>query len=267
MPSPILPTTYTPTSYGIKSKVNVLRSEAISGKILTRRVGGQRFEFSLAFQPMTREQFSPIHAFLMEQEGSQGIFYIQIPTFSNSATAAGEYVNYSGSTKLFMLKSDGTTLPFLYPSTTVSHAVTVVNDSGVNKFAIDGVTAPALTIRRGNTYIFNQDDASNSGHPIHFADSSNSQITSGVTVTGTPGIYGAKTVFTVPNSIGAISKYYCTVHGNGMGGWLNAINANASPTYSSSPVYARVSLTNNIQEVVYNADGLVRFEIDLVERL
>ena len=40
-------------------------------------------------------------------------------------------------------------------------AVTVVN-SGVYKFALDGVTAPALTLVKGFTYTFDVSDASNS---------------------------------------------------------------------------------------------------------
>lgn len=111
MPSPLLPTDISPKSYTIKSKHNVLKSESLSGKILTRKIGGQRFEFTLVFPPMTRSQFSPIHAFLMEQEGMAGIFYIQIPTFSDSPTNAGEYANYNNHNKLYMLTGATTTMP------------------------------------------------------------------------------------------------------------------------------------------------------------
>lgn len=107
MPTPLLPTTPAPMSYQIKSKVNTLQSESLSGKILTRKVGGQRFEATLVFPPMNSGAFNAIHAFLMEQEGTSGIFFIEIPTFGDTAGVAGEYINFSNHNKLYMVKSDG----------------------------------------------------------------------------------------------------------------------------------------------------------------
>ena len=59
-----------------------------------------------------------------------------------------------------------------------TYVVTVVG--GV--FYIDGVSAPVLTLDRGNTYIFDQSDSSNSGHPLAFKDGSGNSYTTGVTV-------------------------------------------------------------------------------------
>lgn len=112
MPSPLLPTSPAPVSYKITSKVNTLKSESLSGHIKTRKVGGQRFEATLVFPPMNRGAFNEIHAFLMEQEGSNGIFYIEIPTFGTTHGVAGEYVNFSNHTKTYMVKTGGVdTLP------------------------------------------------------------------------------------------------------------------------------------------------------------
>jgi len=111
VPSPLLPVSPAPISYKITSKVNTLRSESLSGKVLTRKIGGQRFEATLVFPPMNRGAFNAIHAFLMEREGSSGIFYIKIPVFGDTAGATGEYYNYDNSTKLYMAKSDGGDYP------------------------------------------------------------------------------------------------------------------------------------------------------------
>ena len=51
--------------------------------------------------------------------------------------------------------------------------------------------------------------------------------TSGVTITGTPGSSGAKTPFVVPNDAPASLKYYCTVHGNGMGNTITIVAADS----------------------------------------
>lgn len=146
MPSPLLPTSPAPVSYKISSKVNTLRSESLSGKILTRKVGGQRFEATLVFPPMNKSAFNEIHAFLMEQEGSSGIFYIQIPTFGDTHGVAGEYINYTNHDKMYMVKSDGVdTMPdvLVTGGTPVSNATymrcSLKNSVQVITYGQDGV--------------------------------------------------------------------------------------------------------------------------------
>ena len=39
-----------------------------------------------------------------------------------------------------------------------------------NVFYIDGVSNPSLTLVKGFTYVFDQEDSSNSNHPFHFKD-------------------------------------------------------------------------------------------------
>lgn len=110
-------------------------------------------------------------------------------------------------------------------SATTTYAVTVVNVGGVNVFALDGSNNPSIHLIRGNTYIFDQSNASNSGHPLAFKNGSAS-YTTGVTTTGTPGQAGAKTTIVVdvdaPSS-GLI--YYCTVHGNAMGNSITSVTS------------------------------------------
>ena len=117
------------------------------------------------------------------------------------------------------------------PSTT--YIVTVAPkssyDSGSsNAFYIDGVERPTLTLTEGNTYFFIQSDASNGAggsHPLRFSTTANgthgsgSEYTTGVTVVGTPGTFGAYTKITVAASAPTL-YYYCSNHSN-MGGQLN----------------------------------------------
>ena len=49
---------------------------------------------------------------------------------------------------------------------TVTYTVTVHNARSGNIFRINGVNNPVITMKRGSTYIFDQSDASNSGHPL-----------------------------------------------------------------------------------------------------
>ena len=106
--------------------------------------------------------------------------------------------------------------------TPVTYTVTVVNVSGSNYYFIDGVQQLQLELYEGNTYTFDQSDSSNSGHPLRFSITSNgthsggSEYTTGVTVSGTPGSSGAKTVIVVASGAPTL-YYYCTNHSN-MGG-------------------------------------------------
>ena len=86
-----------------------------------------------------------------------------------------------------------------------------------NVFYLNGLSNPPIQLLKGHTYIFDQADSSNSGHPLHFKDTGGSQYTSGVTVTGTAGQAGAKVTIVVPIDATEPSQYYCTAHGNGMG--------------------------------------------------
>jgi len=123
---------------------------------------------------------------------------------------------------------------------TVTYTVTVVNDGGSNVFAINGSNKPVLTMKRGSTYIFNQADASNSGHPLAIkSDAGGVQTT---TVSGTAGQSGATVTYqpaypSAPSDL----RYYCTVHGNGMG---NTITMN-NPNTTTQQVVTQVTTPTN----------------------
>lgn len=108
---------------------------------------------------------------------------------------------------------------------TQTYTVTVASVGGSNRFILDGSNYPAITLKRGYTYVFDQSDSSNTGHPIAFRTSDDSAYTSGVTTTGTAGSSGAKTTFVVPSDAPASLKYYCTVHGNSMGNNITVTDA------------------------------------------
>jgi len=114
----------------------------------------------------------------------------------------------------------------------VTKTVTVVSTSSGNKYVIDGVQQETLELAEGNTYRFDQSDASNNGHPFRFSETPNgthgggSAYTTGVTINGTPGNAGAYTQITVAANAPTL-YYYCTVH-SGMGGQANTPTQDAN---------------------------------------
>ena len=109
---------------------------------------------------------------------------------------------------------------------TVTYTVTVANVGGVNIFLINGVNNPVITMKRGSTYIFNQSDNSNVGHPLRIKSAAGGQqttINAGTlgtvaTVTNEPAYPSA------PNNL----RYYCTVHGNAMGNTITMNDPNTT---------------------------------------
>jgi len=118
-------------------------------------------------------------------------------------------------------------------ATTHNYTVTVVQ-SGGNKYAIDGVTTAELTLVKGLTYVFDVSDSSNSGHPFRFKDASGNSFSTGVTTSGTAGQSGATVTLVVPTSGTQPARYYCTVHGNGMGNTITTVDSATTFTVTVS---------------------------------
>ena len=155
---------------------------------------------------------------------------------------------------------------------TVTYTVTVVNVGGVNYFAINGVTNPVLTMKRASTYIFNQSDSSNVGHPLRIkSDAGGQQTTINAGTLGTDATVTYQPAYpTAPNDL----RYYCTVHGNGMGNTITMNNPNTiqqqtsvTSTSQSNP-YGTPDPTAEYPQEIYKIDrksaenrAVVQFEL------
>jgi len=174
--------------------------------------------------------------------------------FSLGADSNIDGVNVSGGTYVSWNWDAGA-------NSNATYTVKVVSDGG-NKYRFDdfGTSAVTLELAEGSTYVFDQSDGSNSGHPLRFSTTSNgthgggSEYTTGVTTTGTPGSAGAKTTIVVASGA-PILFYYCTQH-SGMGGQANTNStAGASNFDGSIPSRVRASQTAGFSIVSYNATG------------
>ncbi len=105
------PTTPEFQAINLKSTHNNLKSVTISGRSQVRTIGGQKWEFSAKYNPMTRAEFQPVFAFVTSQQGSLGTFTIVPPVIgSTSGTATGTaLVNGSASVGATSVPVDGFT--------------------------------------------------------------------------------------------------------------------------------------------------------------
>jgi hypothetical protein len=106
---------------------------------------------------------------------------------------------------------------------TITITVTVAG----GKFLLDGVSQATYSATPGNTYKFDQADASNGaggGHPLRLATAADAagstEYTTGVTTNGSPGSAGAYTQIVVTATTVQALHYYCSNH-TGMGGLFN----------------------------------------------
>ena len=170
---------------------------------------------------------------------------------TNINTVAGNNTNIntvagvsSDVTTIANISSDVTSLANSLEKT---YTVTVTNPGSGNVFVLgsDG-NAPAIEVFRGNTYVFNQSDATNDGHPLVFKNGS-SAYEIGVTYflngsEATQSNYVNTTTFNAGRSSGVRKvqievasnapssglRYYCYIHGNGMGNTITVKDSNIS---------------------------------------
>ena len=142
-----------------------------------------------------------------------------------------------------------------------TYTVKVVSDSG-NKYRFDGFGTSAVTLdlAEGGTYIFDQSDSSNSGHPLRFSTTSDgthgsgSEYTTGVTTVGTPGSSGAYTQIVVAASAPTL-YYYCSVH-SGMGGQANTNSTLGSSNFDGTiQSTAKVNANAGFSIITYTGNG------------
>ena len=81
-------------------------------------------------------------------------------------------------------------------------------------YALDGVEAPFIELKPGNTYRFDQSDGTNATHPLafYYDPGKTTAFTTGVTTNGTPGSSGAYTQIVVSDTTPHILYYQCSSH-------------------------------------------------------
>jgi len=128
------PTTPEFQAINLESRHNNVMSETVSGRMQVRTLGGQRWSFTAKYNPMTREEFQPVFAFVMSQQGRFGTFTNVPPVIGdasgdvsgtalvNATTAAGatsvamdgitgtikagDFIKFASHSKVYMVTAD-----------------------------------------------------------------------------------------------------------------------------------------------------------------
>jgi len=72
------------TAFNIKSNQKTLVSQTDSGKTYRRQIDGQRWSFTVSYPLMTRANFQPIMAFIVQQRSQKESFTITFPSYLNA---------------------------------------------------------------------------------------------------------------------------------------------------------------------------------------
>lgn len=84
------------SSVQLTSKQPVLKDMTNSGRLLARTNTAHSWDISISYNPMTRSEFEPVYAFLLQRLGALNPFYVSLPQYRNPKdTAFSAYNNSS----------------------------------------------------------------------------------------------------------------------------------------------------------------------------
>ena len=118
-------------SIQFRSNQPVAISRTNSGRVTTRAIAGHNWKIAITYNPMTRDQFEPVYAFLQERRGRLKPFEIVLPQYNTPRNTVTSTIAVDG-------------------------AIT----AGATNFMVDGVSSGSL--RPGD--MFNFTDSANSNH-------------------------------------------------------------------------------------------------------
>ena len=101
----------------------VAMSRTNSGRVTTRAIAGQNWRIAITYNPMTRDEFEPVYAFLQERRGRLKPFEIVLPQYNSPRSTVTSTIAVDG-------------------------AIT----AGATNFMVDGVTSGSL--RPGDMFNF-----------------------------------------------------------------------------------------------------------------
>ena len=69
-------------SVSLKSVLPSMTTRTNSGRAIVRNIAGHKWEMSLSYNPLTRAEFEPLHAFLLQKKGATSHFFVSLPQYT-----------------------------------------------------------------------------------------------------------------------------------------------------------------------------------------
>ena len=85
-------------SVKLGSNQKIMTDRTNSGRITQRSHAYHKFTIDITYNPMTKAEFLPVYAFLMERRTTMAPFYVQLPQYRGQTTATGINTDNSGNT-------------------------------------------------------------------------------------------------------------------------------------------------------------------------
>ena len=68
-------------SVKLESEHNIMNIRTNSGRLVSRELSGHKWNISLSYNPMTRDEFDPVYSFLLQKRGAMRPFFLSLPQY------------------------------------------------------------------------------------------------------------------------------------------------------------------------------------------
>jgi hypothetical protein len=98
----------------LSSEHKIMNTRTNSGRLISRELSGHKWNISISYNPMTREEFEPINTFILQQRGSMTPFFVSLPQYKEPRDSTfATFVANSGSPLTFTTLSSAAGLTSL----------------------------------------------------------------------------------------------------------------------------------------------------------
>lgn len=95
-------------SVKLSSEQPIMRDRTNSGRLITRAAAYHKWSIDISYNPLTKEEFSPVYNFLLHKQGSLKPFFVSLPQYRNQGitdkTVSSDAA--AGSTTLYCTTTD-----------------------------------------------------------------------------------------------------------------------------------------------------------------
>ena len=163
----------------LSSKSKTMKSTTNSGRMVRRSNGLHSWDISISYNPMTREEFEPINAFLMHKRGSFDSFFVSLPQYRIPQDSA--FADFIGTVGTKSINTSGallagTTSAIVSNENSLYNVPTHSHPKPGDLFNIDGANSNHKKAYMVTRVELQNDYHTASGSPINDSDGLDNQV-------------------------------------------------------------------------------------------